>query len=92
MPDTSPEITPTCTRCGSDAIIPDAFAYVKDVGSVKPQAGVFKKPEAVFMKQPVRTDLRLRVCGDCGLVEVEAEDPHALWEAYVERLSNEFGR
>ena len=92
MPDTSPEITPTCTRCGSDAIIPDAFAYVKDVGSVKPPAGVFKKPEAVFMKQPVRTDLRLRVCGDCGLVEVEAEDPHALWEAYVERLSNEFGR
>ena len=92
MPETNAAITPVCTRCGSDAVIPDAFAYVKDVGAVRPQAGVLTKPEALMMKGPVRTDLRLRVCGDCGLVEVEAADPRALWEAYVERLSREFGR
>lgn len=80
-----------CTRCGSDALIPDAFIYVDGYGASKLSVGVHKKPGAAVLKQPVRTDLRLRVCGDCGLVEAEAADPRRLWEAYVERLSREFG-
>jgi len=86
------DLTPVCTRCGSDAVIPDAFLYIRDMGGApRMQVGVYKKPEALMIKEPVRTDLRMRVCGDCGLVEVESADPRALWEAYMERLSREFG-
>ena len=92
MPETDPAIAPRCTRCGSDALIPDAFFYAEGYGASKLSVGVYKKPEAMMMKGPVRTDLKLSVCGDCGHVEAEAADFRALWEAYVERLSREFGR
>lgn len=92
MPETDPAVSPRCTRCGSDALIPDAFFYAEGYGAAKASVGVFKNPGALMMKQPVRTDLRLRVCGDCGFVEAEAADFRLLWEAYAERLSREFGR
>lgn len=91
MPETSPDITPTCTRCGSDAVIPDAHLYLADLGSSRIQVGVERKPDAKVMKSPARTDVQVRVCGDCGLVETESADPSALWDAYVERLSREIG-
>ena len=91
MPETT--LTPRCTRCGSDAMIPDAFVHAPDMGSaVRLQVGVYRKPDAMVMKSPVRTDLRASVCGDCGFVEVESADPRALWEAYVDRLSRQLGR
>lgn len=90
MPETDPAITPVCTRCGSDAMIPDAFVHVPDMGSaVRLQVGVYRKPDALMMKAPVRTDLRASVCGDCGFVEIEATDPRALWDAYVDRLARQ---
>ena len=92
MPETDPSISPRCTRCGSDALIPDAFVYAEGYGSAKLSVGVYKKPEAKIMKGPVRTGLKISVCGDCGHVEAEAEDFRALWAAYVERLSREFGQ
>lgn len=92
MPETDSSVSPRCTRCGSDALIPDAFLYPEGVGATKLSIGVHKKPEAMMMKQPVRTELQFRVCGDCGFVEAQAADFRLLWEAYVERLSREFGR
>lgn len=90
MPETDPSITPRCTRCGADAMIPDAFFYLKDYGSAANlQVGVYKKPDAMVMKGAVRTDLTLSVCGDCGFVEAEAKDFRKLWEAYVDRLARE---
>ena len=85
-------LIPTCVRCGSDAVIPDAFLGAKDLTSaLRLQVGVYTKPEALMMKGPVRTDVRVQVCGDCGFIETFASDPRALWEAYVQRLSREFG-
>lgn len=92
MPETDPSISPRCPRCDSDALIPDAFFYAEGYGAAKLSVGVYKKPDAVMMKGPVRTDLKLSVCGDCGHVEAEAGDFRALWAAYVERLSREFGK
>ncbi len=90
MPETT--LSPRCTRCGSDALIPDAFVYAEGYGAGTLSVGVFKKPEAMVMKQPVRTGLQVRVCGDCGFVEAQADDFRLLWQAYVDRLSREFGR
>lgn len=90
MPEKS--FSPRCTRCDSDAVIPEAFLGVKDLSSpAKLLVGVYTKPDALVMKGPVRSQVRVRVCGDCGLIETEAEEPRKLWDAYVERLSREFG-
>lgn len=93
MPETHPSITPRCPSCGSDALIPDAFLGVKDLATnARLQVGVFRKPDALVMKGPERSDTAVRVCGDCGFVSLFATDPAALWAAHVERLSREFGR
>ena len=89
MPETHASITPRCTRCGSDALIPDAFLYAEGYGASKLSVGVHKNPSARVMKQPVRVELRFSVCGDCGFVESEAAEPRTLWDAYVDRLARE---
>ena len=92
MPETDPSITPTCTHCGSDAVIPDAYVYDRgDMGTPAFQVGLNRNPDAVIMKRPERTDLRVRVCGDCGFVSLFAADAAALWAAHVDRLSRQFG-
>ena len=93
MPERDPSITPRCPSCGSDALIPDAFLTIKEWGSnFTPQVGVFRKPEALMMKAPERTDAGLRVCGDCGFVALFAKDPRVLWDAHIDRLSRDFDR
>ncbi len=92
MPETDHSITPVCARCGADAMIPDAFFYAEGYGGAKLSIGVYTKPDAMMMKGPVRTDLEISVCGDCGHVEAEAADPRKLWDAYVQRLAREMGR
>ena len=91
MPKHDPAITPRCTRCGSDAMIPDAFFHAEGYGASKLNVGVYTNPKAMMMKGPVRTELQMSVCGDCGFVEAQAADPRKLWDAYVERLAREMG-
>ena len=91
MPERDPSITPTCTHCGSDSMIPDAFLHVKDMGQATVQVGLNRDPDALFMKRPERSGTRVQVCGDCGHVELYATDARALWAAHVDRLSREFG-
>ena len=90
MPETDPSITPTCTNCGSDAVIPDAFLY-ESMEEAEVQVGVYRNPDAMLMKRPERTRMRVQVCGDCGFVALFSTDARALWAAYVDRLSREFG-
>ena len=93
MPERDPAITPTCAQCGSDSVIPDAFLYPKDSGGGTGtlQLGLHRNPEALVLKQTERTDARVQVCGDCGFVALYSADAHALWSAYVDRLSRTFG-
>ena len=93
MPETDPSITPICTHCGSDAMIPDAFLYPKDSGGGTGtlQLGLHRYPDALMLKQTERTDTRVQVCGDCGFVALFSADAGALWAAHVDRLSREFG-
>jgi hypothetical protein len=92
MPETDPSITPLCSRCGSDAMIPDAFVAAEGYGGVSLNVGVFTKPKAMMMKGPVQSKISVSVCGDCGFIEAEAVEPRKLWDAYVERLAREMDR
>ncbi|MEM0961757.1 MAG: hypothetical protein AAGK21_04335 [Bacteroidota bacterium] len=73
-------------------MIPDAFLYDRgDMGEHGLDIGVYTKPKARVLKGPIRTAVRVSVCGDCGHIEWRASDPRKLWEAYVERLAREMG-
>ena len=91
MPETSPAITPTCLKCGSDAMIPGVRVIDRAEGNSRLPAelGVEVKPEAVLFRGEVRVETVARVCGDCGFVEVYAADPAALWDAHVERVARQ---
>ena len=88
MPERDPAINPVCASCGSDAMIPDAFLIAKGYGAMVMQVGLNTRPDAMMRKQPVLSDAEVSVCGECGLVEMRAMDPHRLWEAHLDRLAH----
>ena len=87
MPERDPSINPVCAHCGSDAMIPDAFLVAKGYGGLTIQVGIHTRPDAMMRKQPVLSDTDVSVCGECGTVRLQAEDPLALWEGHLERIS-----
>ena len=66
---------------------PDASIVAKGYGAMTPQISVNRNPEAKILKRPVTVDASVSVCGECGAVELRADEPHKLWEAYMEGLS-----
>lgn len=73
-----------CSKCGSDKIIP--LAHVLDQGEGSSGAlrtAVFTNPEAWVFKGGVYAKLKANICGECGYVELVAENPAALYDAYV---------
>ena len=93
MADPDPDFTPRCLKCGSDALVPNARLIDTDESGDRQaaQVGVQTKPDAWILKGEVRVGTRAAVCGDCGFVELYAEDPHAVWEAHVERTARGLG-
>jgi hypothetical protein len=52
-------------------------------GAYQPlSAVVFERPEARIFKRAHRTKLHARICGRCGLVEIYADEPEALYAAH----------
>ncbi|WP_420455263.1 hypothetical protein [Rubrivirga sp.] len=94
MPERSPEITPRCLKCGSDAMVPDVRVIDRGESDMRKTAelGLATKPGALLFKGEVRSETRALVCGDCGFVEVYAADPHRLWDAHIDRTAREFDR
>lgn len=89
MPERDPAINPVCPSCGSDAMIPDVFVVAAGYGAPKLQVGLNTNPSARVRKKPVTEDAALSACGECGLVVVRVQDPHALWDAHLVRLLTE---
>jgi uncharacterized OB-fold protein len=71
----------TCPKCGSDKIIPDA--RLSDQGFV--DASVMQRPWAVFFRYPTTVEVMAAICGACGHIELQANNPELLWEAYTRR-------
>ncbi len=73
-----------CTKCGSEKIIP--LAGMLDQGQSSDgqlKAVVYTNPEAWLFKGAVCATLKANVCGVCGYTELVAENPTALYEAYL---------
>lgn len=93
MPERSSDITPRCASCGSDALIPDAFLFdgksTVNGTTTAFGVGVYTVPDALLRKNPATSRASYRVCGACGFTMLFADDPRALWDGYVDRLSRD---
>lgn len=74
-----------CGKCGSAKTIP--LVGVMDQGQhsdgrLKAHVG-YTNPEAWLFKGPIYAKLRATICGECGYTELTAEDPAALYDAYL---------
>jgi hypothetical protein len=74
-----------CIKCGSEKIIP--LVGVMDQGQhsdgkLKALVG-YTNPEAWVFKGAVYARLKANICGVCGYTELVAEDPAALYQAYI---------
>ena len=82
MPDPLP-----CLRCGSDAVVPDAL--LTTAYSQEPDRVLLERPmtlkRAFALSKYHKT--RVKVCGDCGFVELYAEKPGEVWNDHLERVA-----
>lgn len=83
-------MNPTCSKCGSSKIIPlvglvDQGQYSD--GTLKALVG-YTNPEAWVFKGAVHAKLKANICGNCGHTELVAENPEALYEAYMKATSS----
>ena len=74
-----------CAKCGSTKMIP--LIKVMDQGQhsdgrLKAHIG-YTNPEAWLFKGAIFAKLSATICGECGYTELTAEDPSALYEAYL---------
>jgi hypothetical protein len=74
-----------CSKCGSEKVIPlvgmmDQGQYSD--GTLKALVG-YSNPEAWVFKGAVCAKLKANICGECGYTELIAEDPAALYDAYL---------
>lgn len=79
-----------CVKCGSRKVIPDADLLDQGQysdGSLK--AKYDRNPSAIFRKGRSVSRLTARVCAGCGYVELYADNPEALYEAYRDVLDRE---
>ena len=92
MPERS--LSPRCLKCDSDAMIPEVRVIDRgDANSTRhtTELGLATKPDALVFKGEVRSETYAMVCGDCGFIELYADDPAALWDAHVDRSARQFG-
>lgn len=77
----------TCPQCGSDKMIPNARMVEQGRYSAgPPQIVVAQHPEALVLKYPVIQNINANVCGECGVIQLVAENPGMLYQAYLEAL------
>lgn len=78
-----------CPECSSEKIVKDAI--LKSMGehyaTVPVSAVVYGDPDALILKQAVKSEIRIEVCGDCGFIQAYAMDPRQLWATYQSRQS-----
>jgi predicted RNA-binding Zn-ribbon protein involved in translation (DUF1610 family) len=74
-----------CPRCGSTKIVPDA--RIRDYGEPSDgmlHAMVDADPKALIFKDRLYFQLLADICGECGHVELRAEDHRKLYSHYLQ--------
>ena len=71
-----------CTKCGSDRVMSEARFESLIAGDGHINVHIYKKPDALFFKGTLKSELRAHVCGSCGYVETYIKNPGEIWDTY----------
>ena len=78
-----------CSKCGSASVAQRAMVVDRtDSGELEFHLRVDAKPSAMILKKSVRSALHAFVCASCGYVEFYADDPKALYDAFLAAQQN----
>lgn len=82
-----------CLKCKSQNIIPGVrlLESGSDNTSKDIKLAVDEDPEAIFFHGRTETPAYAHVCADCGYVEIYAQNPKLLFDAYAEIIKNKAG-
>ena len=69
-----------CSKCNSDQMIDGA--YVADAQGPRVVVGVEHHPDRGRLTHVVNTQVHASICGSCGFVELYANRPAELFDAY----------
>ena len=73
-----------CAKCSSTTIAQRVMVADRDHGGeLDLKLRMDARPSAMVLKRPARSVLHAYVCGACGYVELYADDPRALYDAFV---------
>ena len=77
-----------CPKCASDHMMDGA--YVSDADTSRIVVGIDRHPDHGPLERPVSTQIHACICGSCSFVELYANKPVELYEAYrrAERLAS----
>ncbi|MGC2236262.1 MAG: hypothetical protein WA584_08880 [Pyrinomonadaceae bacterium] len=73
-----------CPDCSSEKIIERARVFDGGSNFVDKglQVSVDANPDALVFKDTRRSDVKAKICGDCGYIQFYAEQARYLWRAY----------
>lgn len=69
-----------CSKCSSDQMMDGA--YIAGADGPRVVVGVERHPDKGRLTRAVSTQIHCAVCGSCGYVELWANKPTELYEAY----------
>ena len=73
-----------CSKCGSNAIAQRVMVADRNQNiEYDLKLRVDAEPSAMMFKKSARTALHAYVCSSCGYVEFYADDPTALYDAFL---------
>lgn len=77
----------TCPQCKSNKIVPKARMLDQGQHSGgQLLIAVDENPEALLFKNRVAQPVTARLCGDCGAIQLVAENPGELYQNYLASL------
>lgn len=71
-----------CSKCASDQMMDGAF--FADPSGQRVVVGIDRHPRHGPLARSASTQVHARLCGSCGFVELYANQPSELYEAYCE--------
>ena len=80
-----------CAKCGSSSIIRRALVIDKVSAAGNEQSFTVRvdaDPGAVMFKKSVRSDIHAWICGECGFIEMYADNPLELYKAFTTAQSS----